>query len=68
MLLLIQKCENEPPTEYNIGDVYNPTSDRPVDKASTPELRVPLSPQPYIVMETPFIQNMRLDILFFVLL
>ena len=60
-------CNTGSALELNAGDVYSPASSTHHDPQGRAGLHTqatpPLSPRPFLVLETPFVANLRSDLL-----
>ncbi|XP_068236058.1 endoplasmic reticulum magnesium-transporting P-type ATPase isoform X5 [Palaemon carinicauda] len=49
--------------ELQMGDIYSPSLDDVGEGFSSPKARTPLKPSPYLLLETPYITNLRIALM-----
>ncbi|XP_066939121.1 transmembrane protein 94 isoform X22 [Macrobrachium rosenbergii] len=54
-------CSNM--VELQMGDIYSPSLDDVGEGFSSPKARMPLKPSPYLLLETPYITNLRIALM-----
>ena len=55
----VQNSGDGPRLEYKGGDIYNADTEDSNYAFTQPMARAPLKPQPFLLLETPFLQNLR---------
>ena len=51
--------EDEEVCEFQAGEVYNPEMPSGTEAFTAPQTRSPLQPRAFIMLETPFIKNLK---------